>query len=329
MMQALERAAAVFCTACICAELLSRFVGQGWGQKCIKAVAGLYILVVFADALPGAKAQFAALELPQVPAVSLGSLEDAVLAQTAEELSRALEERCLSEAGVLLRLNIILRQTSEGVEAAEVQIVPQDAVTASQKRGNRSAAGRTASAKTGMHQMEQPQRGGCAMNNELFSRLKDLAQKENRARLAVLLGAAAMLLILLSELFTPSEKTAAASAAPADDNVYRQQLEQQLSDLIAQVEGAGKTTVMITLESGEETIYALDTLSGQTQEQQTHVLLDDGTALAQTVCTPRVCGVAVVCEGGGDVRVAARITELVGALLDVPSNRICVEQRRE
>ena len=162
------------------------------------------------------------------------------------------------------------------------------------------------------------------MNNELFSRLKNLAQKENRARLAVLLGAAAMLLILLSELFTPSEKTAAASAAPADDNVYRQQLEQQLSDLIAQVEGAGKTTVMITLESGEETIYALDTLSGQT-----HVLLDDGTALAQTVCTPRVCGVAVVCEGGGDVRVAARITELVGALLDVPSNRICVEQRRE
>ena len=87
--------------------------------------------------------------------------------------------------------------------------------------------------------------------------------------------------------------------------------------------------MMVTLESGEETIYALDTLSGQTQEQQTHVLLDDGTALAQTVCTPRVCGVAVVCEGGGDVRVAARITELVGALLDVPSNRICVEQRRE
>ena len=66
------------------------------------------------------------------------------------------------------------------------------------------------------------------MNNELFSRLKDLAQKENRARLAVLLGAAAMLLILLSELFAPSGKTAAASAAPADDNIYRQQLERRL-----------------------------------------------------------------------------------------------------
>ena len=33
-------------------------------------------------------------------------------------------------------------------------------------------------------------------------------------------------------------------------------------------------------------------------------------------------------DGGGDVRVAARITEMVGALLDLPSNRICVEQRK-
>ena len=62
------------------------------------------------------------------------------------------------------------------------------------------------------------------MKNKLFLRLKDLVQKENRARLAVLLGAAAMLLLLLSELFTPSEKQAAASAAPADESAYRQQL---------------------------------------------------------------------------------------------------------
>lgn len=34
MMQALERAAAVFCTACICAELLSRFVsGRDGGRS--------------------------------------------------------------------------------------------------------------------------------------------------------------------------------------------------------------------------------------------------------------------------------------------------------
>ena len=58
------------------------------------------------------------------------------------------------------------------------------------------------------------------------------------------------------------------------------------------------------------------------------ILLEDGSALTETVCLPQVCGVAVLCEGGGDIRVAARITELVSALLDLPSNRICVEQRK-
>lgn len=133
-MQALERAAAVFCTACICAELVARFVGPGWGQKCIKAVAGLYILVVFADALPGARAQLTALDLPQASAVSVGSLEDAVLSQTEEELSRGLEDACLSEAGVTVTLSITLQQTAGSVEASSVQIIPQNAVTDAQKQ---------------------------------------------------------------------------------------------------------------------------------------------------------------------------------------------------
>ena len=50
--------------------------------------------------------------------------------------------------------------------------------------------------------------------------------------------------------------------------------------------------------------------------------------LAETIYQPQIRGVAVLCDGGGDVRVAARITEMVGALLDLPSNRICVEQRK-
>ena len=119
-----------------------------------------------------------------------------------------------------------------------------------------------------------------------------------------------------------------AEAVPADSAApYRAGLEQQLAGLIAQVEGAGETTVMVTLESGEERIYATDTQTGTEQSRQTHVLLEDGTALEETTYLPTVCGVAVVCDGGGDVGVEARITALVSALLDVPANRICVEQR--
>ena len=154
-----------------------------------------------------------------------------------------------------------------------------------------------------------------------------LLEKQNRTRLAVVLGGAAMLLLLLSELL-PAKPSESPAASASQASAYREQLEAQLQDLIGQIDGAGATTVMVTLETEEETVYATDTQSGQTQSQETHVLLDDGTALAQTIYYPQVCGVAVVCDGGGDVRVAARITELVRALLDVSSTRICVEQRR-
>lgn len=156
--------------------------------------------------------------------------------------------------------------------------------------------------------------------------------KEPRRRVAwaVALGGLAMLLILLSELWT-GEAPAASTARTSGETAaaYQEQLEQRLAALIAQIDGAGQTVVMVTLETGEETVYALDTLSGQTQNQETHVLLEDGTALEQTVHLPKVCGAAVICDGGGDIRVAAHITELVSALLDIPSNRICVEARKQ
>lgn len=165
------------------------------------------------------------------------------------------------------------------------------------------------------------------MKDGTFSLRELLRSGPGRARLAAVMGVAAMVLILLSELWPQPAAESAPVNAGFDAAAYQQQLEQRLEELIGEMEGAGQTKVMVTLETGEERIYALDTQSGQTQSQQTHVLLEDGTALEQTVCLPTVCGVAVVCEGGGDVRVAARITELVGALLDLPSNRICVEQR--
>lgn len=136
--------------------------------------------------------------------------------------------------------------------------------------------------------------------------LRSLLEKQNRTKLAVVLGAAAMILLLLSELL-PTNAVKEPVLAPADETAYREQLEKQLQELIEQIDGAGTTTVMITLESGEETVYATDTQSGQTQSQETHVLLEDG---------------------GGDIRVAAQITELVRALLDLSANRIVVAQRR-
>ena len=90
-MQALTHAVAVFCIACLCAELLTLFVpptSSGWARRCIKAVAGLYILVVFARALPKARAQLQAFSLPQAQPVFFGTLDDLI----ASEAARLAEE---------------------------------------------------------------------------------------------------------------------------------------------------------------------------------------------------------------------------------------------
>lgn len=93
-MQALTHAVAVFCIACLCAELLTLFVPpslSGWARRCIKAVAGLYILVVLARALPKAEVKLQEFTLPQAQPVFFGTLEDIVeseatrLAEEAEE----------------------------------------------------------------------------------------------------------------------------------------------------------------------------------------------------------------------------------------------------
>lgn len=93
-MQALTHAVAVFCIACLCAELLTLFVpptSSGWARRCIKAVAGLYILVVFARALPKAVAQLQAFSLPQAQPAFFGTLDD-LIASEAARLAEEAEE---------------------------------------------------------------------------------------------------------------------------------------------------------------------------------------------------------------------------------------------
>ena len=121
----------------------------------------------------------------------------------------------------------------------------------------------------------------------LASRLRAaLADEKQRVNLLVCMGLAGLLLLAVS------------SWLPADSRT-------------------------VTLESGSESIYATDTDS---DGSSTHVLLGSGKAdgLVETVETPRVLGVAVVCEGGGSAAVQSRGTALVQALTGIGTNHITV-----
>lgn len=149
--------------------------------------------------------------------------------------------------------------------------------------------------------------------------------EKQRVNLLVGIGVAGMLLLAVSA-WVPAEQAPEPADAAGTQNVagYAENLESRLEEMITRMEGAGKTRVMVTLQTGEESVYATDRdVSGDGTVSTSHVLVGGG-ALLETVATPRILGVAVICEGGGDAAVQNRVSVLVETLTGVGANHITV-----
>ena len=127
-MQAFQRAAAVFCMACIGAELVSLFGGQSWAGRCIKAVAGLYILAVLLAQLPHLPGKvMTAFSGNTVPATLSAAQSDALETEILTGAETRLEEYCAAQCRRQFGLDI---RVSVTLEKAGQQVVVKKAVVA-------------------------------------------------------------------------------------------------------------------------------------------------------------------------------------------------------
>lgn len=138
----------------------------------------------------------------------------------------------------------------------------------------------------------------------------------NRYLLLALAALAGVLLLCFSGNAGATEPAPAALAP----EVYRAQLESDLTALCARVDGAGALTLCVTLAGGERAVYAADRTSSGATDYVTRA--GEGLLIGKEY--PAVIGVGVVCEGGNDPRVAAALTALLSATLGIGSNRIAV-----
>ena len=120
-MHAFQTAASAFCIACICAEITTLLVGAGWAGRCIKAVAGLYILVILFRLAPQMK-----LELKSAAAASL-------LQGTQERLEADLCAECERRFGTKVKLEITLTRTEQTVRAEKVLVILPAACTSAEQ----------------------------------------------------------------------------------------------------------------------------------------------------------------------------------------------------
>lgn len=158
-------------------------------------------------------------------------------------------------------------------------------------------------------------------------------------RLVVILGVAGLALILLSGFLpskeeTPKETTVSAIDSSAELQAYCNQLESRLVQILEQMDGVGKCEVMLTATGTAETVYAQDEETDRAEEkiqaQRKCVIVSDGDgeqALVERVVSPQISGVIIVCSGASSSVVQERVSDAVQAVLDIPSNRICVMPR--
>ncbi len=129
----------------------------------------------------------------------------------------------------------------------------------------------------------------------------------------LLLGLLGVLLLLFGGNLGAEEERTDFSG---DTEAYRAALTEEVTRLCSQVRGAGRVSVMLTLETGERQVYAENANGG--------IASSGGKGILLETRAPRVYGVAVVCEGGGDAAVRRELTSLLSAVLDVGTNRVYI-----
>ena len=129
-----------------------------------------------------------------------------------------------------------------------------------------------------------------------------------------LLGVLGLLLLVLGGGGERSEEAAAPTAEE-----YRAALTAEVRALCGEVRGVGSVSVLLTLEAGESYVYA---------ERDGGYVTAGGAPLLLESRPPRVAGVAVVCDGGGDPAVRETLTEVLAAALGIGVHRVQVTAKK-
>ena len=151
---------------------------------------------------------------------------------------------------------------------------------------------------------------------------------------SVLLVLAAGVLLLLLPLGGGGEEQAPVGAAAQEEAFSLEEFEEKLGETLSQIQGAGETQVVLSLDRSSRQVLAQDTQQGADgEESASTVTLGRGSAQQEVVplqtVAPRFRGALVVCAGGDDPQVRLQVTQAVSALTGLGSDRISVCPRQK
>lgn len=177
--------------------------------------------------------------------------------------------------------------------------------------------------------------------------LPNISADKKRA-VIVALGIAGIVLIFASNFIhtesSNTEENVSQESEPLTVESYRKQLEEELTRIVSAIDGAGKVEILITMDSTIEDVYILEknvseksvSNSDETaaeneneyKEENEYVIIKGKDGSEQTVLQkqvmPKIRGVLVVCDGGGNSATREKITRAVSSVLNISSGKVYV-----
>jgi stage III sporulation protein AG len=109
-------------------------------------------------------------------------------------------------------------------------------------------------------------------------------------------------------------------------------LEQQLTDILSHISGAGMVEVVLTMSQGEEVVYQTNqdrnvNASGEQSKNNTVTITDserNQQGLIRQVIPPRYQGAIILCQGADDPAVRLDIVDAVSKATGLGANKISV-----
>lgn len=138
--------------------------------------------------------------------------------------------------------------------------------------------------------------------------------------------------IVLLSIPTKQDRSNGESSGSEPSFMQQKTIEEQLTDILHNVKGAGKVKVMLTVAQGEEIIYQtnsnLSVTNDSTKEDFDTVTITDSArnqnGLIRQMNPPTYLGAIVICQGADDPVTRLAITNAVSKVTGLKTNSISV-----
>lgn len=158
----------------------------------------------------------------------------------------------------------------------------------------------------------------------IAQKISDFFKKYRYVALIVIIG---LLLMMLPSQIQGDQEPKAVLSTETEET-----LEEQLTEILSQIKGAGKVNVLLSIAAGEETLYETnreETTGSDSSKIKTETVTVTDSArnqngLVRQKISPIYLGAIIVCQGADDPNVRLSIVDAVSKLTGLGANRISV-----